>query len=246
MNVLRRLLSEKFTLPVIIVLSAVSTQAKDTAVTDADGNVYATIKIGNQVWTATNLKTTKYNDGTPIPLITDPSEWSAYDDHKRPACCWYGNDTANKTTYGALYNWYAVNTGRLAPKGWHVSTDTEWMELENYLSDNGCNLDETKEDRTIAKSMAARTDWAWGSNNGPHVIGNDVSKNNRSGFSALPGGFRLISGNFRNIGTTGRWWSATEYDTSRAWRYNLRYDSGNLNRDHYLKGCGFSVRLLKD
>jgi uncharacterized protein (TIGR02145 family) len=218
----------------------------EETVTDADGNVYATVQIGNQVWTVENLKTTKFNDLTPISLITDKTEWSRYDDKKQPAYCWYRNDTINKTTYGALYNWYAVNTGRLAPKGWHVSTDVEWMELEKYLADNGYNLDVTMENRTIAKSMAATTEWAWGSNSDPGAIGNDLAKNNRSGFSAVPGGFRITIGNFRNIGTTGRWWSATEYDSSRAWRFNLRYDSGNLNRDHYLKGCGFSVRLLKD
>lgn len=245
MNIPKLLLNILFYVPEIIILSAFNAPAKDT-VTDADGNVYTTVKIGNQVWTVENLRTTKHNDGAPIPLITDRSEWSTYNDNKKPAYCWYGNDDSNTITYGALYNWYAVNTGKLAPKGWHVSTDAEWMELENYLVDNGYNLDETKEDKKIAKSMAAKTEWAWGTNIDPSAIGNNLSENDRSGFSAFPGGFRLISGNFRNIGTTGRWWSATEYDSSRAWRFNLRYDSGNLNREYYLKGCGFSVRLLKN
>ena len=245
MKVDKSLLSTILSVSIIVVSSAFTTLAKET-VTDADGNVYTIVTIGDQVWTVENLRTTKFNDGTPIPLITDESEWSTYDDDKKPACCWYENDTGKKETYGALYNWYAVNTGKLAPKGWHVSTDSEWMELERYLTGNGYNSDETKEDRKIAKSMAAEAEWAWGSTNDPCAIGNNLSKNNKSGFSALPGGFRLISGNFRNIGTTGRWWSATEYDTSRAWRYNLRYDSGNLNRAYYFKGCGFSVRLLRD
>jgi uncharacterized protein (TIGR02145 family) len=244
-NVLKPLLRALFSLPAFIVLSAFGVQAKDT-VTDADGNIYTTVKIGNQVWTVENLRTTKYNDGAPIPLITGQSEWSACDDNKRPAYCWYRNDTGNKTAYGALYNWYAVNTGKLAPKGWHVSTDAEWTELEDYLIDNGYNWDTTGDSRAAAKSMAAGTEWAWTSNTNPGAIGSDVSKNNRSGFSALPGGVRLVSGNFRNVGTTGRWWSATEHDTSRAWRFNLRYDSGALNRDSFLKGCGFSVRLLRD
>ena len=245
MNIPKLLLNILFYVPEIIILSAFNAPAKDT-VTDADGNVYTTVKIGNQVWTLENLKTTKYNDGTPIPYITDKSEWSLYDDNKKPAYCWYANDTSNKATYGALYNWYAVNTGKLAPKGWHVSTNAEWIDLQKYLIDNGFNLDETEEDYLIAKSMAATTQWAWGAKKSPYSIGNNVSENNRSGFSALPGGFRLISGNFRNIGTTGRWWTATEYDSSQAWRYNLRYDSGNLNRGCYFKGCGFSVRLLRD
>jgi uncharacterized protein (TIGR02145 family) len=245
MNVRISYLPTLFLIHTIIALSMTNALAEE-AVTDADGNAYATVKIGDQVWTVENLRTTKFNDTTPIPLITVPSQWAACDDEKKPACCWYGNDTVNRKTYGALYNWYAVNTGRLAPKGWHVSTDDEWVRLEEYLSDSGYNLDETKEERKIAKSMAAKTSWAWGSRNDFRVIGNDLAKNNRSGFSALPGGFRLTSGNFRNIGTTGRWWTATEYDTTRAWRFNLRYDADNLNREYYYKGCGYSVRLVKD
>jgi uncharacterized protein (TIGR02145 family) len=244
-NVRNRLCITLYSISTIIIVSISNTRAQET-VTDADGNVYTIVSIGDQVWTAENLKTTKYNDGSPIPCITDKSEWSLYDDNKEPAYCWYANDTSNKATYGALYNWYVVNTGKLAPEGWHVSTDAEWIYLHNFLIDSGFNLDETEEDYLIAKSMASTTRWAWGAKNNPYSIGNNVSENNRSGFSALPGGFRLISGNFRNIGTTGRWWTATEYDPSKAWRYNLRYDSGNLNRGYYFKGCGFSVRLVRD
>jgi uncharacterized protein (TIGR02145 family) len=234
-----------FFAPAIIVLSIVCTKSKET-VTDADGNVYATVKIGNQVWIAENLKTTKYIDGTPIPLVTDRSEWITYDDSARPAYCWYGNDAINKTTYGALYNWYAVNSGRLAPKGWHVPTDVEWTQMENYLIENGYNWDTTKDGNKIAKAMAARTDWV--SHTNPGAIGNDVSTNNRSGFTALPGGFRIEHGDFYDIGHHGYWWSATEYDASRVWRRSLYYDKIHPVRTYSTlhKGCGFSVRLLKD
>ena len=100
-------------------------------VTDINGNVYHTVMIGNQVWMVENLKTTKYKDGTAIPNVTDNNAWSAL---STPAYCWYNNDAATyKSTYGALYNWYAVNTGKLAPAGWHVATDAEWTKLaENY------------------------------------------------------------------------------------------------------------------
>lgn len=97
---------------------------------DIEGNVYTTIKIGNQVWTAENLKTTKYNDGTPIPHITYADEWSNL---ITPGYCYYNNNADNKAKYGALYNFHAVDTGKLAPKGWHVPTGEEWRELEYYL-----------------------------------------------------------------------------------------------------------------
>ena len=245
MNVFRFSLFAIFTVHAIIVLSASGARANDT-VTDADGNVYTTVTIGNQVWTVENLKTTKYNDGTPIPFITDRSAWARCYDSSRPAFCWYENDVGRKETYGALYNWYVVNTGKLAPKGWHVPTDDDWTELEKYLMGNGYNWDGKKGVQKIAKAMAAKTDWAANSDSG--TIGNDLSKNNRSGFSALPGGFRLERGDFYDIGMHGYWWSATEYDDSRAWRRSLYYDKNRLE-SHYCTlhtGCGFSVRLLRD
>lgn len=102
-------------------------------VTDIDGNVYSTAKIGTQIWMVGNLKTTKYKNGTPIPIITSGSVWSNL---STPAYCWYNNDAANNAQYGALYNWHTINSGQLAPTGWHVPTDTDWSTLENYLSTN--------------------------------------------------------------------------------------------------------------
>jgi len=100
-------------------------------VTDIDGNVYDTVKIGTQIWIIENLKTTKYNDGTSIPMVTDSAAWINL---TTPGYCWHKNTSASyKNTYGALYNWYAVNTGKLAPKGWHVPSDAEWTTLITYL-----------------------------------------------------------------------------------------------------------------
>jgi uncharacterized protein (TIGR02145 family) len=100
-------------------------------VEDMDGNKYSTVVIGTQVWLASNLKTTKYSDGTAIPLVTDGTVWL---NNVTPGYCWYNNDaTTYKSTYGALYNWYTVNTGKLCPTGWHVPTNTEWSKLTNYL-----------------------------------------------------------------------------------------------------------------
>jgi uncharacterized protein (TIGR02145 family) len=212
---------------------------------DIDGNTYHTIKIGKQVWTVENLKTTKYNDGTAIPLVSDKGTWSSYNDDKKHAYCWYNDDKSKNEKYGALYNWYAVNTGKLAPKGWHVPTDAEWTELEEYLIANGYNWDGSKEGNKIAKALAAKTDW--NSDNDSGKIGNDLGKNNRSGFSALPGGCRNDDGSFSYVGKYGHWWSATERDASRAYYRYLYYFLEHLTRSGYDgKGCGFSVRLLRD
>ena len=99
-------------------------------ITDADNNVYHIVKIGNQLWTAENLGTTKYNDGAPIPIA--PSVW---ENSTSGGYCWYneGNNFRKKKKYGALYNWYAVNTRKLAPKGWHVPTAAEWDTLRRYV-----------------------------------------------------------------------------------------------------------------
>jgi uncharacterized protein (TIGR02145 family) len=256
---------------------------------DIDGNVYHTIKIGNQIWTVENLKVTHYNDGTPIPYCTDGIIEEEYEEDEleeevyivkllgffsvkktrqiptgrkikktrktdqkweyltMPAYCYYDNNSSNKNKFGILYNWHSVNTGKLAPKGWHVPTDAEWTELENYLVLHGYNYDgttDTTANNKIAKSMAAKTGWSTYSNTG--TIGNDLSKNNLSGFSALPGGCRLSSGYFYNQSTSGFWWSAAENDASNAYDRNLSYGGDNLDRSSYLKGCGFSVRLVRD
>jgi uncharacterized protein (TIGR02145 family) len=214
-------------------------------VNDADGNLYHAVKIGNQVWTVENLKTTKYNDGTAITYVSDSAAW--YNLHSTDSImgvyCYYGNNSVNKENYGALYNWYAVISNKLAPEGWRVPTLADWDTLENYLIANGYN-DDTATGDNIAKSMAARTDWQ--SNTIAGVIGNDLCKNNASGFSALPGGFRGYDGTFNAQSYYGFWWSATEYNESDAWYRNLYFDASYLSRYNIFKSCGFSVRLLRN
>ena len=137
-------------------------------VTDIDGNVYHTVKIGTQVWMVENLKTTKYNDGTPIPLVTANSSWAIL---TTPGYCFYNNDAnVNKATYGAMYNWYIVNTGKLCPAGWHVPIDAEWTTLTNYLGSENAAGGKLKE--------FGISHW---------VTPNDGTTNS-SGFTALPAG----------------------------------------------------------
>jgi uncharacterized protein (TIGR02145 family) len=216
-------------------------------VTDIDSNVYQTVQIGNQVWTVENWRSTKYNDGSAIPHVPDTAAWAAL---STPGYCYYNNATHADTIkkWGALYNWYVVaptNPKHIAPAGWHVPTDAEWDTLQNYLIANGYNWDGTTAGNKIAKSMAARTDWA--DTTIPGTTGSDLSINNASGFSALPGSNRNPHGHFYyQQSVSGYWWSTTEDDASIAWLRNLYYDLEYLFRRDGVKEFGFSVRLLRD
>jgi uncharacterized protein (TIGR02145 family) len=214
------------------------------SVTDADGNVYQAVKIGNQMWTVENLRVTKFNDGSAILHVLDSAAWY---NRTTPCYCYYNNTTNADSIkkFGALYNWYTVNTGKLAPAGWHISADTERETLQNFLIANGYNWDGTTTVNKIAKSMAAKTDWIPYSS-GEGTIGNDLTKNNSSGFSALPGGCRNYDGNFINLGFYGLWWGAIEQGASFAYYYGLYSDLYAIRRGYGLKSCGFSVRLVRD
>lgn len=206
-------------------------------VTDIDGNIYHTVTIGTQVWLVENLRTTKYNDGTDIPLVTNPSTWSTT---LTPAYCWYNNDaTAYKNSYGGLYNWYTIKTGKLAPVGWHIPTDSEFTILINYVT---AHLGFSS---SIAKSLASTNSWATSVNTGS--IGLDLTVNNSSGFSALPGGSCNGDGSFNYVGKFGYWWSSTLYNSSYSWYYCLDYRSSNTGRySDYKNNYGFSVRCIRD
>lgn len=212
-----------------------------SGITDVDGNLYHTIKIGTQTWMLENLKTTKLNDGTSIPLVSGETAWSSI---TSLGYCWYNNDFANKNMYGALYNWYAVHTGKLAPAGWHVPTDAEWDTLQNYLIAHGYNWDGSTTENKIAKSMCASTIWASYQQIG--TAGYNISTNNRSGFTAMPGGFRDYNSIFYFIGHNTLWWSASELNASYGLIRYLSYDYENFHRGDSPKNCGMSIRLVKD
>jgi uncharacterized protein (TIGR02145 family)/uncharacterized repeat protein (TIGR02543 family) len=211
----------------------------DGIIMDIDGNVYHTVKIGNQVWTIENIRTTRYNDGKKIPNVTDSLTWSKL---STPGYCFNNNNTSasEMEKWGALYNWYAVNMGKLAPEGWHIPTDADWDTLVNYLTNSDIIIGTNK----IAKLLAAKTDWATSTTTG--AIGNDLLKNNASGFLALPSGYRSNDGSFYYQGEFGDWWSNTENDASTAYYRNLSYNSSELRRGNYFKCSGFSIRLIRD
>ena len=159
-----------------------------------------------------------------------------------PAYCFYDNatDTLEQKKWGALYNWYAVNTGKLAPAGWRVPTGADWDTLQNYLIANGYNYDGTTTGNKIAKAMAAQTDWHESTHDG--AIGNNLSTNNRSGFSALPVSYRTESGSFRRHDSYALFQSANAQVNRclRAEEWGLWFDPPIDER------AGCSVRLVKD
>ena len=197
------------------------------SVTDIDGNTYATIEIGKQVWMAENLRTTRYRNGDPIPNVTDDRKWT---DLSSGAWCHYENDPKYEVPYGKLYNWYTVNDPRKAcPAGWHVPTDAEWYVLENSLGDG--------------PGWKMKTTTLWPPFTPP--AGNGAT--NESGFSGLPGGDRNdLYGSFLALGDVGRWWSASESGAEDAWGRTLLSRYGLINGDPGGKSYGLSVRCLRD
>ena len=192
-------------------------------ISDIVGNDYKTIQIGSQVWLAENLKTTKFNDGTEIPFVYN----TAWIHFTAPGYGWYDYDIKNKAAYGALYNWDAVNTGKLCPTGWHVPSNNEWTVLTTYLGGENNAGGKLKETGTIH----------WSSPN--------TGGNNETGFTALPGGYPNGS-SFRYIRTYGNWWSSTEFSPTEAISRYMSYGSSNAFNAAFDKSLGLSVRCLKD
>jgi len=195
-------------------------------VTDYDGNVYQTIKIGDQWWMMENLKVTHYRNGDPIPHVTDGGEWSGL---YTGAYCAYDNDPANVSTYGRLYNWYAVDDSRnIAPTGWHVPTNGEWQTLVDSLGGSSVAGGKMKE--------AGTTHW----------YPPNTGATNESGFSALPGGYRHYYGYFDSMGIYAYFWSSTKRYSYSAWDRELYYYYSRVYRYAVDKSHGFSVRCVQD
>jgi uncharacterized protein (TIGR02145 family) len=200
-------------------------------VKDIDNNRYEIETIGSQTWMAENLKTTRYNDGLVIPLKADNTDWETASTMGAPAYTWYGNDVSNLITYGALYNWYAIDTvlngnKNVCPTGWHLPTDGEWTTLTSYLGGAVAAGGKMKE--------AGLAHW-----NSPNE-----GATNESSFAGLRGS----NGTLNDIGFYGYWWSSTEHNTNTtyAWFRGLFYNDGSVNRYLLNKGSGLSVRCLRD
>ncbi len=233
----RSRLSIKVLTILIIALLLISCGGKPETVTDIDGNVYKTVIIGNQEWMAENLKVTHFRNGDIIPYVTDGSQWV---EQSIGAYCVYDNSETNFTTYGYLYNWFALNDPRgLGTEGWHVPTDDDLKELEIYLGMSQSKTDSIgwrEGDAGNNLKEAGTSHWA----------SQNKGATNSSGFSALPGGCCLYnSGQFNYIGLNAAFWASSEKDSTRAWTRVLR-DNGAIDRGSQNKIFGFSVRLVRD
>ena len=203
-------------------LSACEKTSDKRGLTDIDRNIYDTVIIGNQVWMAENLKTTRLNDGTEIPLVTSDTAWSNL---KTPGYCWYGNYEAffDLNHYGALYNFYAVNSGKLCPAGWHVPDTDEWYALLMYL---GYDIAGGK-----MKGIGTR-DW----------LPPNTGATNESGFNALPGGFRnAYYRDFQGFRASGFFWHSETSDAR-----GVSYNSSDVINGTMSLNNGLSVRCIRD
>lgn len=197
------------------------------------------VTICNQLWATKNLDVTTYSDGTPIPQVTDPTQWAGL---TTGAWCYYNNDPANDAVYGKLFNWYAAAgiydaasladptlRKNLAPTGWHVPTDVEWTTLTDCLGGQSVAGGKMKETGTA------------------HWQSPNTAATNSSGFTGLPGGGRSsYDGSFIAIGSNGLWWSSSERNSASAWYRNVGYAGADVGIAFESKGLGLSVRCLKN
>jgi len=202
-------------------------------VTDADGNVYNTVLVGSQCWMAGNLKTTHYRNGEPLDYPgTDNIAWY---NNESGAYAWYDNDIEWKETYGALYNFHAVqNSNNLCPADWHVPSDEEWTALSNYLGGEAIAGGKLKSTRTVPDDHPR-----WESPN--------TGATDEVGWTAFPGGFRDYMGYFGTIGTQGAFWTSTEGGYDVAWSRNMySYNTYLSLNSGTMSGYGLSIRCLQD
>ena len=214
------------------------------SVTDIDGYVYHTVKIGTQIWMVEDLKTTKYSNGDLIGTSSPIGKDLTYEDSPKYQWAYDGNNS-NALKYGRLYTWYAATDSRkIAPKGWHVASDNEWKMLQNYLIANGYNYDGTKTNNKTAKSLSSTSLWNTCLIEG--AIGTDLTKNNSSGFTAVPAGYRGVEGAFYILNWVSDHWTSTEDSSDFARMYALGYTSPDLGYYSRNKKYGISVRCVKD
>jgi len=205
-----------FLLVISVVLFTAGCEKESGLPVDGDGNVYDTVVIGTQVWLKENLKTTRYNNGVKIPLVTDNAQWASM---TSAAYCWYNNNPVYKENYGALYNWYVVNTGLLCPVGWHVPTKEEWETLINYLGGGDIVYFKLRDSKFWPPSI--------------------YYNSNETGFSARPSGERDRYGMFVGIGQCTSWWTS-----SRVSRVSFSHTCISITG--MPAENGYSVRCIKN
>ncbi len=201
----------------------------NSTVVDIEGNIYNTVTIGNQTWMVENLKVTKYNDGSDIPFLSSNTNWPEFDS---PRYSWYDYNIENKNPYGALYNWPAVNSGKLCPEGWHIPTDSEWSILANYL---GGELS--------AGGFLKSTSSYW--------VAPNYKATNYSGFWGVPAGCSAATvGSFDFKGILTVWWSSTISNSGLIITRKIWNDNEVLYTDGIMSASGtlnyLSVRCIKD
>jgi uncharacterized protein (TIGR02145 family) len=211
-------------------LEFTTTEKTTGTVSDIDGNVYKTVKIGDQWWMAENLKVTHYQNGDEIPNVTNKTKWNSL---TSGAYCNYDNDA----TYGRLYNWYAVTDNRkIAPEGWHVPTDDEWKEMDSFIGLNESDADQLGwRGKSEGDKLKSTTGW--------YADGNGTDE---YGFNGLPAGYRDNNANFIDIKHTTGFWTTTEYESSSALVRGLQYDYSEFGRAPNPKHVGLSVRCVKN
>jgi uncharacterized protein (TIGR02145 family) len=212
----------------LFVLAACEKHKDSGLPVDGDGNEYDTVVIGTQVWLAENLKTTRYNNGISVPLVTDNNQWTKM---TSAAFCWYNNEPEKYgDSYGALYNWWAANVATLCPVGYHVPNEAEWATLINYLGGEGMAGGRLKESGTIY--------WAYP---------NDCDEN-VSGFNAHGGGGRSdLDGTFNGLRDGGVWWAFKVYPGfADAHRIEMEHDYWSAEIKGEWKAPGMSVRCIKN
>ena len=195
-------------------------QEKST-IKDVEGNIYTTVKIGTQTWLGENLKTTKLNDGKEISNIT--TDWQ---DIQSPAYCWYNNSkNSYKNPYGALYNWYVVNTGKICPDGWRVPSNEDWNTLVGYIG----SVDAALKLRVIGDSF-------W-----PIAIDDS---NNEFGFSAYGAGHKVYN-RFESLNQETSWWSTTVADRNSSNSWGILSTANVMNKQGDPLHFGISIRCMK-
>jgi len=200
-----------------------------SAVSDIDGNTYGSVVIGNHVWMSENLRTTRFNDGSPIPLVTDHAAWCSL---TTPAYCWYNNDAGNKEIYGALYNWHTVYSHKLCPLGWHVPSQEEWGIVVEYLGGSQVAGGKLKEQGTT------------------HWLVKNEGATDEAGFRALPGGYRSYQTSgapFFGLYNSSQFWMDGESipDGNASFAGLERLDT-KVRIMRINSRMGYSIRCVKD